>query len=79
MILSTELEFQVSDQVKMREYLFKFSVCFLCTECRRFDGAASLKRWEIRKVPVEEGLLMLFLHEQVVWTCRVEELELKIK
>lgn len=31
----------------------------------------------MRKVPVKGGLLMLFLHEQVVWTCRVEELKLK--
>lgn len=31
----------------------------------------------MRKAPVEGGLLMLFLHEQVVWTCGVEELELK--
>lgn len=67
----------MSDQVKMREYLFKFSVWFLCTECRRFDGAASLKRQEMRKVPVKQGLQMLFLHEQVLWACRVEKLELK--
>lgn len=67
----------MSDQVKMREDLFKYSECFLCTEYRRFDGAASLKRWETRKVPVKGGLLMLCLHEQVAWTCRVEELELK--